>query len=156
MYRRARGLGQAPIDWSKVAWYEMPFIGIDAGVMKAYCFANPSDKACTPAPPAGAPPGAPQTPVEMTVPGAYTPDQSAIDAAAATRARVQAFFDQQAAQQGAPACDPGIDPNCADTRPFLCRYLGIGCDSSGTPGWLWAVGLTLAGVVVLGAVGGRR
>lgn len=40
---------------------------------------------------------------------------------------------------------------------WLCCNLGIGCGSGqGTPGWLWAVGATLIGVVALNALGGRR
>lgn len=148
------------VDWSTVPWYAVPFIGVDVGVMKAYCLANPTSASCGfTAPPPAAAPGAPQTPTQMTVPGAYTPEQSAADAAANSQAAWQKFFDQLGAQTGSnpsPACDPGIDPTCADNRPWYCKYLGIGCDSSGLPGWLVAGGLLLGGVVVLGAIGGRH
>lgn len=43
------------------------------------------------------------------------------------------------------------------TNPWYCQYFGIGCPGeTGTPTWMWAVGLTLGAVVLLNAFGRRR
>jgi hypothetical protein len=57
--------------------------------------------------------------------------------------------------QGVPLATE-FDPN-ADNTPWYCKYLGIGCGLAAIPGWAWAAGLTLGGVVILNAfAGGRR
>jgi hypothetical protein len=76
-----------------------------------------------PPPPMPAGPGAPQTQEQMTVPGAYTPEQSAADQAAANAAQFQTFMNNLAASPdfaGTKSCDTTsqswIDPStwCAD------------------------------------------
>jgi hypothetical protein len=54
---------------------------------------------------------------------------------------------------------PAASPSCGDGTfsGWLCCNLGIGCGAGqGTPTWLWAVGGTLIGVMLLNAFAGRR
>jgi hypothetical protein len=68
------------------------------------------------------------------------PSISYADAIAAAMARAQA--------------DAANPP--ADNRPWYCKYLGIGCDGTGLPGWAIGGAAVLAGLFVLNTVGGRR
>ena len=49
------------------------------------------------------------------------------------------------------------DTGDGSSLPWYCSAFGIACPGGGgTPGWMWAVGLTLGGFVLLNALGGRR
>lgn len=58
---------------------------------------------------------------------------------------------------GTSPTDQGAVCDTSTFSGWLCCNLGIGCGSGqGTPGWVWAVGATLIGVVALNALGGRH
>jgi hypothetical protein len=82
------------------AWYNpLSYLCLPQDIKRVYAAAtNTYDN-----PPGAAPPGAPQTLLQMTQPGAYTPAQSAADAHTNSIARWQDFFATQNPDGGAPA-----------------------------------------------------
>lgn len=91
------------------------------------------------APPAAAAPAAPQTITQMTVPGAYTPEESGTDTAANSLQAFQDYFNQVGTQQGAAACDDN----------FLCCSFNTLC-GIGIPTWGLAVGAGLLAWMIFG------
>jgi hypothetical protein len=144
---RARGLGQAPsatagassvltqssgVDWSTVPWYAVPFVGVDVGVMKAYCLANPSDPACTPGPtlaPGSASPGLPVNYSSATPAGAIP---------------------------GNVTGETVDNPYTVVLPDASALPVTSGFDWTSIPAWVWAAGAVVAGVVVLKVLGGGR
>lgn len=102
---------------------------LPSDVQKVYSAATSS----FPAPPAAAPPGAPQTVAQMTTPGAFTPTDSAVATQQTSLADWNTFFGQVAAANNAPSTAP-----CSSFFSFL--------DSACNPSW-W---IPLAAVAAFG------
>ena len=147
MYRRPRGMGQGStsgalsvltqnsgVDWSKIPWYETPFIAVDVGAFKAYCLANPSDQHCTAGPalaPGSVSPGLPKNYVDVTPTGAI-PDN--------------------------PTGETEVNPYTVilpDSSQLPVADLPS-LPTSSIPGWAWALGLGVVGLLVVSMVGGRH
>lgn len=157
-YRR-KGMGQT--DWSSF-WCSTGLLSPSSSTCASLVSAaNPIGN--IPTPPAGAAPGAPTaTQLQANLPGGsdvtgtqFSPTQSAVYSAQSYQQQVQEFFNSLAGQPDFQSSGGG-----GGSVPWYCQYLGIGCgdgqSSNGVPGWAWAVGLTLAGVVVLDAFVGHR
>jgi hypothetical protein len=123
-----RGIGDlatfcaSPVDWTNPAALSASFACLP---YRGYRFLTNTDY---PAPPMPAPPGAPQTVLQMTDPSAWTPEQAAAAGQAKTAAQNQAFFGQ---------LDQTVNPPAS------------------VSGWSWlAFGGVVLGVVLVGRVAG--
>ena len=87
-----RGMGQLSTSASVCA-----ALGITSGWCAQFNLPTP--------PGANAPPGAPQTAAQMTVPSGYTPEQSAADQGAAIVQNADNFFNNFVDPGAVPSCD---------------------------------------------------
>lgn len=109
---------------------------------------NPS--ACTPPPPGGQPPGAPQTQTQMVQ---WTPDQAAAAGWTATQQQNQAFFNQLASEM--PATGNLFGPGT--TWSNFLSSIGLSPSPTGVPTissqtWLIIAAIALGGLFVIGKV----
>lgn len=116
-----QGLGDSYCDTASALDPLSYLLCLPSDVRRVYSAAT----ADFPAPPGAAAPGAPQTLTQMTVPGAYTPEQSAVDAHAASVAKWAGFYDA-VGQANQPA---GLFDSI--------------------PGWVWIAGAAGIGFLVL-------
>lgn len=156
MFVRARGMGIYPnqpcFDPTRPAWVPYWVDTPSESGCKWGTYPTVTTLAPVPTPPGAAPPGAPQTVTEMKVPGAFTPQQSADEAAAASQANWIAFFDTIGGQK-AFGGDGGSQPGQCDPTAQSWLDTTTWCPSR----WLTVAALAFAGgVVILPLLAGRR
>jgi hypothetical protein len=161
-YFRQRGLGQSLLNPGGVFTNTDP---VSQAMYKLICGNFPDTPGCTQwlasqqAQQVTAPPTLAPGSVSPGLPVGYNPQTGAV---APSNVTGQTQVTPYQATLPAGAGDQGDQtPTCDDSTfsGWLCCNLGIGCQpgqGTGTPTWVWAVGATLAGVVLLNALGGRR
>lgn len=113
MIRRASTLGAYPTDSyydpARPAWLPYWVDSPTESALKYQLYPNVTTVAPLPAPPGGAAPGAPVTQQQMTLPGAYTPDMSAMQAHNTSVANWTKFFSDLDAAEKARQAARGSD-----------------------------------------------
>ena len=134
-YRRGMGLYPTSpcFDPTRPGWLPYWIDTPSESGCKFQFYPSVTTLATPPTPPALAAPAAPQTLEQMTVPGAYSPTQSAIDTSAASQAAAQNFLNTVVT---APACD-WTQANWLD----FSTWCGMN--------WLFAGGTALAALLFL-------
>jgi hypothetical protein len=152
---RARGVGVYPgdacYDPSRPSWLPYWLDTNSENLCRFQVYPTVTTLAPTPAPPMPTGPGAPQTPAQMTTPGAWTPAQSATDQAAANTTQFQDFINQLAGQKAFGGT--GATPGQCDTAAQSWLDPSTWC----TERWLMALLVTgLGAPLLLQVLGGRR
>jgi hypothetical protein len=150
-FRGGMGLypNQPCFDPTRPSWLPYWWDTNSENLCKFGVYPSVSTLAPVPPPPPAAPPGAPQTQEQMTVPGAFTPEQAATESATQSTQGWQNFFNQLAS--GGAFGGPGATPGQCDATQQSWLDWTTWCPTR----WLAVAGFGALGAVVLFA-GARR